>query len=215
MDALELKAEPRELTRGRVKELRQQGIIPAVVYGKNRETQQVQINSRDLGKILSEAGTHQLISLKIGSKKPVMTLARDIQRDVIRRDYLHVDFFMVRMDEKVTARVPLVIEGTAPGVQDQGGVLTQNMDEIEIECLPSDLISSIPVDISNLMEFNEFISVSELQVPDTITVMSDPDSMVVKIEPPRKVEDLEALDEELPVGGAEPEVITEAKEEEE
>lgn len=214
METLELKADVRETTGRRVKALRQEGLVPAVLYGHTDPTL-LQIEAKPLGKVLREAGTHQLIGLQIGNKKSVVTLARDIQRDVIRHNYLHVDFYAVKMDEKVTAQVPLVIEGVSPAVKDQGGILTQGMDEIEIECLPSDLISAIEVNVEGLVEYNDSISVSDLVIPGSITVLSDPDSMVVKVEPPRLEEEVaEAeLEEGVEEVSAEPEVLTAAKEE--
>ena len=215
MEALELKAETRKVVKGQAKHLRQQGLVPAVIYGKDLDTATIQIEARSLGKVLAEAGTHQLISLQVGKQKPRLTLARDIQRDVIKRDYLHVDFYAVKMDEKVNAQVPLVFVGVSPAVRDQGGVLTQGLDELDIECLPTDLIASIEVNIDGMVELNDTISVSDLTVPDTITVLSDPESMVAKVEPPRKTEEMEALEEgEALEVSAEPEVITEARERE-
>ena len=141
-----------------------------------------------------------------------MTLAKEIQRDPVKRHYLHVDFYAVKMDEKVKAHVPVVLKGEAPAVEDLDGILTLGLDEIEIECLPGDLVNSIEVDISSLAELNSSISVADLQFPETLTVLSDPDSMVVRIEAPRTVEEVEAL-EEAPAGSAEPEVLTAAKRE--
>jgi large subunit ribosomal protein L25 len=216
MEALDLKAEVREIKRRHVKQIRQQGLVPAVLYGRDLEPTLLQIEARALHKVLVEAGTHQLISLQVGRKKPRMTLARDIQRDVIKHNFLHVDFYAVKMDEKVTAHVPLVLEGVAPAVRELGGILTQGLDELEIECLPSDLISAIEVNIDGLVDFHDSITVSDLRVPSTITILSDLATMVAKVEPPRKVEELEALEEEeeVPIVEAEPEVLTEAREEE-
>lgn len=213
MDALELNAELRETTGRGVKHLRQEGWVPAVLYGRDLDSMSLKIDSRVLGKVLRVAGTHQLIALKVGKGRPRMTLARDIQRDVLKHSYLHVDFYAVKMDEKVNAQIPINLTGESPAVKEHGGILTQGLDELEIECLPSNLISSIEVDISGLVDINDTISVSDLSVPSTITVLAEPESMVAKIEPPRKAEELEALDEEgmeVPVS-AEPEVLTESK----
>jgi len=212
MEALELKAEVREVTGRQVKHLRQGGLVPAVLYGKDLDPALLQIEEKALTKVLRQAGTHQLISLQIGQKKPQMTLARDIQRDVIRYNYLHVDFYAVRMSEKVTAQVPLELVGHAPAVREQGGILTHGLDEVEIECLPADLVASIEVNIDGLVEFNDSISVADLIVPDTITILSDPESLVAKIEPPRLVEEEEVEEEEMVEVSFEPEVLTEAKE---
>jgi large subunit ribosomal protein L25 len=212
MDAVELKAESREVNGRHVKELRRQGLVPAVIYGRGVETEQVQIEAKALQRVLSIAGTHQLIALQVGDERPRMTLAREIQRDPVKRHYLHVDFYAVRMDEKVKAQIPIVFKGVSPAVAEQDGVLTHGLDELEIECLPSDLINAIEVDISSLAALNDSIAVSDLQLPSTITVLSDPDSMVVRIEAPRTAEALEEL-AEVPAGAAEPEVLTAAKRE--
>ena len=212
METLELKADVREVTGRKVKTLRQEGMVPAVLYG-HTDTILLQIQAKTLGKVLREAGTHQLIGLQIGKKKPVVTLAREIQRDALKHNYLHVDFYAVKMDEKVTAQVPLILEGESPAVKDLGGVLTHGMDQVEIECLPADLISAIAVNIEELLELNQTLTVADLKVPSTVTILSDPDSVVAKIEPPRLVE--EEAEEGLEGVSAEPEVLTAAKEQEE
>lgn len=211
MEALELKAEARQVVKKHAKDLRQRGLVPAVIYGGDIETQAIQVDAVALDKVLSVAGTHQLIALQVGNQKPHFTMARDIQRDVVKRHYLHVDFYAVKMDRKVHTEIPLVLVGQAPGVADKGGILTQGLDLLEAECLPSDLIPSIEVNVESLVDFNDTITVADLNVPSTITVLSDPESMVAKIEPPRK---LEALEEEEAAEevSAEPEVITEARE---
>jgi len=214
MEALDLKADPRKRGKGHAKELRGEGLIPAVVYGKDADSRLIQIEARALDKVLLVAGTHQLISLQIGGERPVMTLAREIQRDPIKRDYLHVDFLSVKMDQKVNAEVPLVLVGEAPAIDRHGGILTQGLDQIEIECLPGDLLASIEIDVSGLTELNDSISVSDLSLPDTVTILSDLESMIAKIEAPRLAEELEELEEEVEVTSAEPEVITEARDEE-
>ncbi len=209
MEALELKAEIRQTTGKHVKQLRREGYVPAVVYGKKKEADLIQIEVKALNKVLTEAGTHQLIALQVGKKKPLMTLARDIQRDVIKRSFLHVDFYAVNMNEKVTAEVPVVFEGVSPAVRDLSGILVHGLNEIEIECLPADLIAAIEVNVENLVEFNDMIMVADLKVPATITILTDSDTIVAKIEPPVTAEALEEL--EAPAA-AEPEVLTGAKE---
>ncbi|MFN8458882.1 MAG: 50S ribosomal protein L25 [Anaerolineae bacterium] len=208
MDAIELKAETRQTTGKHVKQLRRQGYVPAVIYGNTPETSPIQIEAKTLNKVLAQAGTHQLIALQVDKKRPVMTLAREIQRDAIKRGYLHVDFYAVNMREKVTAEVPIVFEGVAPAVRDHAGTLVHGLTEVEIECLPADLISGVAVNIETLATFDDIITVADLKVPSTIAILTDPDTMVAKVEPPR-VE--EVLEEAAPTG-AEPEVLTGAKE---
>jgi large subunit ribosomal protein L25 len=210
MEALELKAEARQTTGKGVGQLRRQGLVPAVVYGKGVEADPIQIEAKVLRKVLAQAGTHQLIALQIGSKRPRMTLARDIQIDAVKRSMLHVDFYAVNMREKVTAEVPLVFVGVSPAVKDLNGILVQGLSEVEIECLPADLISAIEVNVEGLTELDSMLTVADLVVPNSITILSDPESMVAKVEPPR----LEEVEEEAPAS-AEPEVLTGAKEKKE
>jgi large subunit ribosomal protein L25 len=209
MEALELKAEVRQITGKQVAQLRRQGYVPAVIYGNNLENDLIQIEAKALRKVLAQAGTHQLIALQVGNKRPRMMLARELQIDSIKRSYLHVDFYAVNMKEKVTAQVPVVFEGVSPAVKDLDGILVHGMTELEIECLPGDLIAAIEVNIEGLVELGDMITVADLKVPSSITVLSDPESMVAKVEAPR-IEEV-AVEEEVPVG-AEPEVLTAAKE---
>ena len=209
MEALELKAEVRQITGKQVAQLRRQGYVPAVIYGNNLENDLIQIEAKALRKVLAQAGTHQLIALQVGDKRPRMTLARELQIDSIKRSYLHVDFYAVNMKEKVTAQVPVVFEGVSPAVKDLDGILVHGMTEVEIECLPGDLIAAIEVNIESLVELDDMITVADLKVPSSITVLSDPESMVAKVEAPRIEE--EAVEEEAPVS-VEPEVLTATKE---
>jgi len=209
MEALELKAEVRQAIGKHVKQLRREGLVPAVLYGKNQETDLLQINAKALHKVLAQAGTHQLIALQIGNKKTTMTLVRDMQIDAVKHNYLHVDFYAVKMDEKVTAEVPLVFTGVAPAVRDLGGIMVHGLNAVEVECLPADLISSIEVNIDGLTNFDDHIAVADLKVPGTVTLLSDPESLVAKVEAPRTAETLE---EASTVVSAEPEVLTGAKE---
>lgn len=213
MEALELKAEVRETTGKHVGQLRRRGYVPAVLYGKGIEADPIQIEAKALRKVLAQAGTHQLIALQIGKTKPRMTLARDIQIDAVKRNLLHVDFYAVNMREKVTAEVPLVFVGVSPAVKDLGGILVHSMAEIEIECMPADLLAAVEVDVTGLTELDAMLTVADLKVPSTITILSDPESMVAKVEAPSVA--AEVLEEEAAAASAEPEVITGAKEKKE
>jgi len=140
--------------------------------------------------------------------EPKMVLIRGLQRNPLRRDLLHVDFYQVAMMEKLTAQVPLVFVGEAPGVA-AGGILLHNIDEVEIECLPGDLLRQIDVDISGLQEIDDAIHVKDLKVSAAIKILRDPDEVVVKILPPAKEEVEEAVAEVVP---AEVEEIPKGKE---
>jgi large subunit ribosomal protein L25 len=214
MEQIELSAESRTITGRGVRALRHQGYVPGVVYGSQVETTPIQVESKILHKVLAKAGGNTLIALQIGKKKPVLTLAREIQRDVIRHNILHVDFYQVVMTEKITAEVPLVLTGKAPAIE-EGGTLVHGLNTVEVQCLPADLPSSIEVDLSSLAEFNDLVAVTDLQVPSSVTILSDPESVIARIEAPRLVEEEEEeLEEEIDLS-AEPELVGRAEPEEE
>lgn len=214
MEQIELKAESRTLAGRHVKRLRSQGYVPAVVYGSQVEAKPIQVESKILHKVLTKAGGNTLISLQIGDAEPVLTLAREVQRDIIRHNILHVDFYQVVMTEKLAAEVPLVLTGEAPAVEN-GGILVHGLNTVEVQCLPADLPSAIEVDLSPLTEFNDFVAVSDLKVPSSITILSDLESVIARIEAPRIVEEeVEVVEEEVEVP-AEPELVGRAEREEE
>jgi large subunit ribosomal protein L25 len=214
MDQIELKTEPRSLTGRHVKQLRAQGYVPAILYGRQVEATPIQIEDTLLHKVLAKAGGNTLIALQIGKKKPVLTLAREIQRDVLRHNILHVDFYQVVMTEKIAAEVPLVLSGIAPAVENVGGILVHGLNTVEVQCLPGDLPSSIEVDLSPLVDFNDTVTVADLPVPPSVTILSDPESVVARIEAPRLVEEEEEVEEEVEVE-VEPELVGRREAEEE
>jgi large subunit ribosomal protein L25 len=210
MEQIELKAERRAFTGRQVKRLRAEGFVPAVLYGSHVEATPIQLEGKALQKALAKAGGNVLIALQIGNKKPVLTLAREIQRDPIRHHILHLDFYQVVMTEKITAEVPLVFVGETPAIK-RGGILVHGLNTVEVQCLPADLPGSIEVDLSSLVEFHDMISVADLQVPPSVVIMSEPESVVARIEAPRLVE------EEVEVAAAapaEPELVGKRKVEE-
>lgn len=211
MEQIELKAEPREFIGRQVKRLRVQGYVPAVLYGHQVKTTPIQIEGKTLQRVLAKAGGNTLIALQIGKKRPVLALAREIQRDAIRHNILHVDFYQVVMTEKITAEVPLVLVGKAPAVEEHGGILVHGLNTVEVQCLPADLPSSLEVDLSSLAEFNDLVSVADLQVPSSVTILSEPESVIARIEAPRMIEEEEAVEEAEVV--AEPALVGKREEE--
>jgi large subunit ribosomal protein L25 len=195
MEQVELRAESRALTGKHVKRLRVQGYVPAVVYGSHAEATSIQVESKALHKALAQAGGNTLIALQIGNDQPILTLAREVQRDTIRHHVLHVDFYQVVMTEKISAEIPVVLVGESPAVKEKDGVLVHGLNSVEVECLPADLPSSIQVDLSSLTDYNNLVSVADLPVPPSVTILSDPGSVVVRIEAPRLLE--EELEERM------------------
>lgn len=142
-------------------------------------------------RIFIEAGESSLIDMSVdGGKRTLKVLVQDIQKNPIFDTIDHVDFLSVRMDQLLTTAIPVELTGIAPAVKDFGGVLTLPRNEIEVRCLPGDLIKSIVVDVSGLKTFQDSIHVRDLKVSDKIQVMLDPDMSVVTVLPPRKEEEV-------------------------
>jgi large subunit ribosomal protein L25 len=214
MEQIELKAEKRTIIGKRVKRLRGEGIIPALLYGPKTEPLPIQCDERELQRILARAGGTNLIALSIGDGgKPKMTLVSEVQRDAITNELYHVDFYQVVMTETVTAEVNIVFTGQPPVVQQDDVMLLQGADSVEIECLPGDLIHSIEVDLSSLLEIDDAIYVKDLQVPDNVAILTDGDELVAKVQYLYIPEEEEEEEEWIEVAPEEVEVIAKGKEE--
>jgi large subunit ribosomal protein L25 len=197
--AYDLEAQKRTSFGKKVKRLREAGWIPAEIYGRGIDNVSVQINAKNLHRVLDEAGATHLISIQVDKASPVPTLARNIQYSPVRRDLLHVDFYAVVMTEKVSVSIPIHVIGENPLIEDEKGTLVHALNEIEIEALPGNLPEAIEVDISGLTEFNETITVGELKAPEGVTLLVNPDVMVLTIQPPRSEEELEELEQPVDV----------------
>lgn len=214
MEKIELQAEPRTIRGKKVKTLRRQGLVPGVLYGHRNEPMLLQMKAPELSRVLARTGGNRLITLTVGGSKDThMALAREVQRDVITGNPLHVDFYEVTMTEKIRVEVPIVLVGESPAVERGDGMLLHMLDSIEIECLPGDLLNTIQVDVSALDEVDQAIYIRDLKVPPSVTFLSDSDEMIVKVEYAKaEEEEEEEVLEEIP---AEVEVISERKAEEE
>lgn len=217
MEKIELVTGRRKVAKGAAKRLRSEGIVPGVLYGHGVENIPLKIQALRLNRVLSEAGSSQLIHLRIDDSPTTQpVLAREIQRDVLTGAPVHVDFLAVSMTEKITAQVALTLVGEPQPVVQGEGMLLHGAGEIEIECLPGDLIPSLEVDISDL-DFDTAVYVGDLQVPANITILSDPQEMIAQLSYEQMAvaveeEEEEVLFEEEPT---EVEVISKGKPEEE
>lgn len=209
-----LKAERRTVTGKKVKQLRRQGKLPGVVYGKMLEEPiPVMLDYKEADKVLRGATGSEILDLELeGQTLPV--LVREKQKDFIKGTLLHVDFQAVSMTETIWAEVPIELEGEAPAVKNYGAVLVQSLDVLEVEALPGDLPERIVIDLGRLEEIGDMITVADLVLPPSVKVMADPDEAIVVATAPRTEEEVEGAEtvEEI---GAEPEVIEKGKKEEE
>lgn len=203
-DELILMAEPRDIHGKKVKRLRREGKIPGVVYGPVVEgTVSVSVNDRDFNKFFMAHGHSTIFTLKWdGGDQPV--LIREVQRDPVRQDYLHIDFFAPNMNVKLRQNVAVSLSGD---VDVSGGVLQQALTELEVEALPSDLPSEITVDISSLTEIHDTVTVADIPAIDKVEIITDVESVIASIiaeavepEEPEEGEEGEDVDGEAAEG---------------
>lgn len=201
MERAELKTEIRTLQGKQVKQLRAEGWIPAVLYGPDTPPRSLQIQQRALQKTMEQAGSTALIDLYVSDEaKPYVVLAREIQRQPLTGQLRHVDFYQVRLTEKVRTNPRLEFVGEVFLVQTGRAVLIHAMTTVEVECLPTDLVHSIEVDVSTLQTMEDSITIKELPVPPGVTILEDPDEVVASLVPTRTMKEEE---EEAAEGPAE------------
>lgn len=208
MSEVVLKAEIRDIRGKQVKALRRAGKLPAVMYGKQIEPVSIMLDFRQASPVLDKISQSTLIILDLDGKQQYV-LVRDKQRDVLRGNLTHVDFQVVSLTERVRANVAIHLEGESSAVEELGGILVQNLEELDIEALPRDLPERIDVDVSVLKEIGDAIHVRDLALPEGMVVYTDPDEIVAVVTSPQAEEVVEELKE-----GVEPEVIERGKKEE-
>jgi large subunit ribosomal protein L25 len=210
-EEIELKSQIRKVVGKQVKALRRDGLLPAVVYGAGIEPTPIQLESLLAEKVLAGVGSSTLIDLYIGDEVHKV-LVRDLQRDVIRRTPIHIDFLKVAMDVKITTVVPVELVGHAPAVQELGGVLVTGLSEIEVEALPSDLPDRVTVDLEVLETFDDSITVGDLYLGEGVTVLTDDSEFIANVVY-QTMEEIVEEEEELEAELAEPELVGEEGEE--
>jgi large subunit ribosomal protein L25 len=215
MDKLELKVANRGILGKKVKHLRRQGITPVHVFGHGIESLALQCDARELERVLSQAGQTRLINLKLAKeKKPRTVVVREFDRDWRKGQLVHVDFYQVKMEEKIRVEVPVVLLGEAPALKSKENMLEHELGTFTVECLPAKIPNNIEVDISSLIELDQAIRVKDITLDKDITVLNNPDLVVAKISfrPVEKVVE-EVLEAEVAEVAEEAEEAAEAPEE--
>ncbi|MFH1775931.1 MAG: 50S ribosomal protein L25 [Chloroflexota bacterium] len=182
MDKVELKVDKRKTLGKDVRFLRRQGITPVHLFGHGIESLSLQCGTAELKRILAQAGHTRLISLKVDEgKKPMNVLVREVQKVSLTGELLHVDFYNVKMAEKIKMEVPVVLVGEAPALKLKENMLVQDFHGLTVECLPAKIPASIELDISSLTEADQAIRVRDITLGDEVALLNDPELMVVKI----------------------------------
>jgi large subunit ribosomal protein L25 len=210
MQKLKLVAEKRKIFGRKVKSLRREGILPANIYGRKVKSLAIQVPLIEFEKVYQRVGETGLVEVNIGkTKRPV--LIHNVQVDPVTDAPVHVDFLQVDLKEKVTAAVPIEVRGESPTEKQGLGTVVQYIDEIEVEALPTDLPEKFELDLSSLVEVDQTIQVKDLKIDKKVEIKAEPEQILVKIEPPRKVEEAPPPKEEEVV---EEPSVAEAKEDE-
>ncbi|HVX40575.1 MAG TPA: 50S ribosomal protein L25/general stress protein Ctc [Gemmatimonadaceae bacterium] len=195
---------------GVARKLRQNGQVPAVIYGHGREPQSLTLNARDTDKLLSTiAAESTVIELNIDGTT-ARTLIREIQRHPFKRHLIHIDFQELVAGEKVTVNVPLHFVGTADGVRNSGGILEETMHQVHIRVDPSAIPDHIDVDVTPLT-IGHSIHIRELALPEGVTVLDDANATVCVCTAPKTATETTPGAEGEGAGAAEPELIRKAK----
>lgn len=179
---MEIKTASREITGKKVKSLRQKGIVPVHVFGHNIPSISLQTESIVLEKLLRMAGTTKLVDLIVDNEnKGRKVLVKEVQRDYRTGKPIHVDFYEVRMTEKIKVEVPLIFTGDCPAVKEKKGVLMENLRTVDVECLPGKIPEKIEIDVCSLNELGQAIHVKDLKLGDGISVLTSEGEVIVKV----------------------------------
>lgn len=201
-DKIKLQVNKRKITGRKVKTLRREGIIPANIYGKDVKSLAIQLPVKEFHKAFKVAGETNIIELKIDKDAKVRSvLVNNIHRHPVTDYYLHIDFHQVDLTKKVTVNIPVELKGDAPAVS-KGGVLIHQINEVEVEALPTDLPDQFTLDISKLEDIGQSLTLKDLKV-DTkkVTIVAENlDEVVVQVEEPKKEEEVVPETEEVAEG---------------
>lgn len=180
-------------TKGRKTDaLRAEDIVPGIVYGFDIEPTMVQFNRGDFIRLYREAGMSSVVELSLDGKT-VHALIHDLQKNPITDFFTHVDFLSVNMNQKVEAEIALSLVGESAAVK-AGGTIVHALDSVAVEALPTKLVKEIEIDIAKLATFDDALTVADIVAPEGVEVLTDAETVIATVQPPRTAEQLEELD---------------------
>jgi large subunit ribosomal protein L25 len=195
---MQLKASTRDLLGKRTRRLHGQGKLAAVVYGHNTKPTPLVLDRLEFQKVFLKSGRTHLVDLVVDAGRTEKVLVREIQTHPRRLGPIHVDFYQVNLEEKITVEVPLHLVGESAAVKRGDADVLQPIHAVRVECLPSDIPEAFEVDLTPLEEIEAEFRISDLRVPKGVTVLVDPDELVVKIVHKREMK----VEEEVPAAEA-------------
>ncbi len=180
-----LAAQHREITGKAVAHLRKAGRLPAVVYGHGETSSNVMVDSHEFDVLRKRIGPNALVDLSVDGKAARPVLIHDVQIHPVHRRPLHADLFLVRMTEELTVDVPLVATGESHAVEQLNGTLLHPTETVRVKALPDHLPQSIEYSIDSLVDFDATVHVRDLTIPSDVTLLTDPDDIIAKVQAPR------------------------------
>jgi large subunit ribosomal protein L25 len=196
MSRPKLSAAAREVHGKAVKNLRRQGIVPAVVFGHDVASNAIQVDAHEFELLRRRTGRNTLLDLSLDGKKAVPVLVHHVQEHPVTRHTLHIDLLVVKMTEELTVEVPIVLTGESTAVERMGGVLLQLRNTVQVRALPDHLPQSVELDITPLEDFDHVLHVSDIGVPSDVSLLTDATEPVARVQAPR-------VEEVAPVAEAE------------
>jgi large subunit ribosomal protein L25 len=197
-DLLQLKASTRELLGKRSRRLYGQGKLAAVVYGHNTKPTPLTLERLEFQKVFVKSGRTHLVDLVVDGSRTEKVLVREIQTHPRRLGPIHVDFYQVNLEEKITVEVPIHLVGESAAVKRGDADILQPLHSLRVECLPSDIPEAFEVDLTPLEEIESELRISDITLPKGVTVLIDPEELVVKIIKKREMK----VEEEVPAAEA-------------
>lgn len=211
MADLNLQAQKREAVgKNKVNKLRQQSIVPGVVYAKDEDNINVQVVAKDFERILSRAGTSTIVNLEMDGED-IQVLIKSYQTHPFKSEFLHVDFQKIKADEAIRVNIPVVLQGRDE-IQVQPSVLIQNIDNVDVECLPKYIPQTADINVVD-MQIGDTFTVADLDIAknENITILAEEDEVVCSLQEPQE-ENLDEVDEAADVDAGEVPTVDETEE---
>lgn len=205
----EIKLEAQTRADEKMRDLRAEGLMPAVMYGAGNEAISLKLKTQEFKKVFTEAGESTLIDLVVDGKEAVKVIVKEIQKDRIKGDVLHVDFYVINMKNKIEVEIPLNFIGESKAVRELGGTLLKSMEAITVKCLPGELVESLDVDLSTLKSFDDTVRVSDIVLPANYEAITQASQPIATVEMPRSAKqnadaDAQIAADNAAAGGAAP-----------
>ena len=195
---MQLKASPRKPLGKRSRRMLREGKLPAIVYGYNTDPTPITLDRLEFQKVFVKSGRTHLVDLVLDGDRTEKVLVREIQVHPRRQGPIHVDFYQVNLQEKIEVEVPVHLSGESAAVKRGDADVLHTMHSVRVECLPSDIPESFEVDITPLEEIDMELRVADLTVPKDVTILEEPEELVVKIVHKRELK----VEEEIPAAEA-------------